>query len=50
MIEILMENHLVSDGNCNVVNLYLSNFFWQGMTNNARFTFSVGDATLAVHN
>ena len=44
-----MKNHLVSDNNCNAVNVYCP-IFWQGMTNNVRFAFSVGDTLGAVHN
>jgi hypothetical protein len=42
MNQIWMENHLVSDNNYNIVNLYSPKNL-QGMTNNVVFTFSVGD-------
>ena len=38
-----MKNHLGSDSVCNIVNLQCPIIFLPGMTNNARFTFSVGD-------
>ena len=41
MIEILMENHLVSDNNCNVVNLCCP-IFGQGMTSNVSLGVGVG--------
>ena len=34
--KIWMEIHLVSDNNCNIVNLYCPIFSLQGMTNNVR--------------
>jgi hypothetical protein len=37
-----MKNHLVSDSNCNIVDL-LSQKNLQGMTNNVGLAFSVGD-------
>jgi hypothetical protein len=37
-----MRNHLVSDNDCNTINL-LSPKKLQGMTNNVGLTFSVGD-------
>jgi len=42
MIEIRMENHLVSDNTCNIVNLYPPKKL-QGMTYHLGLTFSVGD-------
>ena len=46
MIEIWMKTRLVSDSNCNTVNLHSPNdFFSQGTTNNVGLTFSVGDTT-----
>ena len=36
MVKIWMENHLVSDSNCNIVNL-------QGMTNNVGITLTISD-------
>ena len=51
MIEIWVENYLVSDSNCNAINLqppnfyFLFNIFLQGMTNNIVLAFSVGDTT-----
>ena len=44
-IEIWMRNHLVSDTDCSIVNLYNPNFL-QGMTNNVGLTFNVGDTIL----
>ena len=44
MIEIWMKSHLVSDSNCNIVDLQCP-IFLQGMTNYFRFTFRVGDTT-----
>jgi hypothetical protein len=44
MIEMQMKNHLVSDSNCNVVNLQSPKRL-QGMTNHIAFTFSVCDTT-----
>ena len=45
MIEIWVENHLVSDGNCNC-KFIISQTNLQGMTNNVGLTFSVGDTKL----
>ena len=45
-----MKNYLVNDSNCNVVNVYAQNYGLQGMTNNVRFTFSVGGTTRVVCN
>ena len=42
MIEIWMKTQLVSDSNCNIVNLYSPKKL-QGMTNNISFIFNVGD-------
>ena len=42
-------NHVVSDGSCNIV-MYNAQKNLQGMTNNTRFTSSVGDTTRAVYN
>ena len=42
MIEIWMKNHLVSDSNCNPVNLS-SPKKSQGMANSVGLTFNVGD-------
>ena len=39
----LDENQLVSDINCNIVNLPPPKIFLQGMTNYVGLTFSVGD-------
>ena len=44
MIEIWMENHFVSDGDFNIVNLEYPNMS-QGMTNEVRFKVSVDDTT-----
>ena len=49
MNEIWMRNHLVSDSICNVVNLLCPISFLHGMTNNVRFTYSVGDGKWAVY-
>ena len=49
MIELLCENHQGSNNNCIIVTLkYLK--LLQGMTNNVRITFSVGDTTWVVYN
>ena len=45
MIGICMRNHLVNDNLCNIVNLYSPIKIVQGMTNNIRLTFIVGDTT-----
>ena len=44
-----MENHLVGDTNCNIVNLECPKTFLQGMTNNVRFSVSVSDTTHAIY-
>ena len=50
MIEIEMNNHLVSDKNCNILNLWWPNVF-QGITYNVSFTLNnVGDTTRAAYN
>ena len=53
MIEIWMRNHLVSDINCNIVNVILPNKL-QRMTNNVGLTFGVGDTipqfTISIEN
>ena len=51
MIEMWMKNHLVSDSNCNTVNLYPPNFIYlfiylKIMTTNVGLACSVGDTTL----
>ena len=38
---------LVADSNCDTVDLQCPVFFLQGMANNGRFTFSVGDTRWA---
>ena len=38
-----MKNHLVSDNDCNAINLESLKNFTKGMTNNIGLTFSVGD-------
>jgi hypothetical protein len=43
MVQIWMKNYLVSDNNCNIVDLYNILKILQGMTNNVGLTFSVGD-------
>ena len=45
VIEVWMKNHLVSDGNCNTVNLDPPPNFLKkrGMTNNVGLAFIVGD-------
>ena len=48
MAEIWMKIHFVSDSSCNIVNLSLK-IFHKGMTNNDRFTFSVGDTIRVVY-
>ena len=40
--EIWMKNHLVSDNNCNTINLYPPSQKLQGMTNNVGLIFGVG--------
>ena len=50
MIEMWMAVQLVSNDNCNIVNLYCPIFCLHGMRNNVSFTFSVGDTTRAVYN
>ena len=46
-----MENHLNNDNICNIVNLYCPILFYlQGITNNVKFTFYVGDNTRTVYN
>ena len=45
MIEIWIRNHLGSDGNCNIVNLYCPQKNSQEVTNDVGLTFSVGDTT-----
>jgi hypothetical protein len=42
MIKFWMKSHLVSDNNCNIVNLYFPKKL-QGMTNNIDLRFNVGD-------
>ena len=49
MIEIWKIIHLISDNNCNFVNLQCPSFS-QGMINNVKFTFSAGDTTWPVYN
>ena len=44
MIEIWMENDLLSGSNCNIV-MVLCQVFLQGMRNNVSFTYSVNDNT-----
>jgi hypothetical protein len=44
IIKIWMKNHLVSDGNCDIVNLESPNL--QGMTNYVEIPCSVGDSIL----
>ena len=46
MIEISMKDHLVSDNNCNTVNLSSPKKNLQGITTNVGLTISVGDTTL----
>ena len=43
MMEIWMENQLVSDRNCNTIYIYNPPKTLQGMTNNVGLAFSVGD-------
>ena len=45
-----MKNHLVSDKFYNNLNLLMPNYYYfeQGMTNNVRCRYSVGDTTWAV--
>ena len=38
MMKVLVENHFVSDSNCNLVNVH-------GMKNTIKFTSSIGDTT-----
>ena len=45
MIEIWMRNHLVSDNNCNTINLQSPQLFLQVMTNNVGPTINVDDTT-----
>ena len=45
MIEIWMKIHLVSDSNCNIVNLYSPKKNLQGMPNNVGLISSVSDTT-----
>jgi hypothetical protein len=50
MIEIWIKHHLVSDGNCNVMNLKCQ-MLLQGLTKKmVRLAFSVGDATHVAYN
>jgi hypothetical protein len=46
MIGSWMENHLVSDNNCNTMNLPSPKQNLQGMINNVGQTFRVGDTKL----
>ena len=46
MIKNWMENCLVSDSNCNTVNLYSPKNIYKGMTSNVGLSFSVGDTIL----
>ena len=50
MIEIRIENHMVSDCSCNTLKSLKPNIFPQGATNNIRFTTTVGDTTWPVYN
>ena len=51
MIGSWMKNHLVSDNKCNIVSLVMSFLKKkQGMANNVRLTFTIGDTTRAVYN
>ena len=43
MIEIWINRHLISDNNCNIVQIYIPPTNLQGMTTNIGLTFSVGD-------
>jgi hypothetical protein len=49
MIEIWMKHHLGSDG-YPLLQIYNVQVVLQGMTNNIKFAFSVGDTTLVLHN
>ena len=48
MTEIWMKKRLVSDNNCNTVNLQCPIIFITKNDNNVKFTFSVSDTTQAV--
>ena len=50
MSEIMDENHLESDNNCNIFKYTVHLFYYKELTNNLRFTFSVGDITWAIYN
>ena len=49
VIEIWMENHLVSNNNYNIVNLWYSIFLYKEWKVNVRFAQNVGDATWVVY-
>ena len=42
------ENHLVSDNNCNIVNILCSFFFKQGMINNVSVGSRLGWLTIGI--
>ena len=48
MIWTWMKNHSLRDIHCNIVNLKCSNILLQGMMNNVKFTFHIGDTTWVV--
>ena len=45
-----MNFHLVSDNNCNIVNLQITNYSTRINNIILRFTFSLGDTTCVVYN
>ena len=46
----MIEIHLVSDKYLQHCKSLMPDFFPQGMTNNVRFAFNIGDTTWAVYN
>ena len=50
MIQVWMKDHLVSDNIYNTIKSIVPKYIFQGLMNNVRFTFSVGDTTRAVYN
>ena len=43
-----MKDYLASGNNCNICKSVMPNFFYQGLSNNSRFTVSVDDGRFAI--
>jgi hypothetical protein len=50
MIEIWIKFHVLSDSNCNIVNLYNVLMLLQGIKNNVMFKYNINDTTRLVYN